>query len=141
MKNFKKFVAVVMTLVIILCSFSFAVYAEDQSTYEEKTYVAAVYLCQKSQPPYINGHTWLYFENLTNSTLTVGIYQLPKGQGVSVGTYGYLIKDGRGLYYNVEGYRYNHPKTDDFICLKKNANRPEIAALRKQLAKVCKDRA
>ena len=29
----------------------------------------------------------------------------------------------------------------DFICLKKNANRPEIAALRKQLAKVCKDRA
>ena len=28
----------------------------------------------------------------------------------------------------------------DFICLKKNANRPEIAALRKQLLKVCKER-
>ena len=126
MKNIKKFTAVFMAMVIILCSFSFAVYAEDQSTYEEKNYVAAVYLCQKSQPPYINGHTWLYFENLTSSTLTVGIYQLPKGQGVSVGTYGYAIKDGRGLYYNVAGYRYNHPKTDDFICLKKYLTQDQL---------------
>ena len=30
MKNFKKFVALFMTLVIVLCSFSFAVYAEDK---------------------------------------------------------------------------------------------------------------
>jgi hypothetical protein len=135
MKVSKKITAILMTVVIIICSFSFAAYAETSTTKSEKEYVASVYVCQKSKAPYYNGHTWLYFENLTDHTITVGIYQLPKGQGVSVGTYGYAIKDGRGLYYNVEGYRYNHPKTDDFICLKKDLTQSQLDTMSSKITR------
>ena len=108
-----------MVIVTLFCSFAFVVSAEDAKATDEKEYVATVYVCQEMQPPYIIGHTWLYFVNLTNHEITVGLYTLPKGQGVSIGTYGLSIKGGRGLYYNIEGYRYNNPyKVKDcvFLC-------------------------
>lgn len=123
MNLLKKFISVLMTVIIIISSFSvfaFAEEAERKKEEEENEIVATVYVCQKARLHYMSGHTWLYFKNLTNHSITVGIYEVPKGQAVSVGTFGFSIKDGRGLYYNVEGFRYNHPKTDDFVCLKKN---------------------
>lgn len=135
MKNIRKILAVVMAVVMLFCSFSFVVGAEDEKAADDKEYVATVYVCQKARLYYMSGHTWLYFVNLTNHDLTVGVYILPKGQGVSVGTFGYSIKDGRGLYYNVEGYRYNHPKTDDFICLKKSLTQKQLDTMSGQITR------
>lgn len=135
MKNVKRILAVVMVVVMLFCSFSFVVSAEDERAANGDAYVATVYVCQKPRLYYMSGHTWLYFVNLTNHNLTVGVYTLPKGQGVSVGTYGYSIKGGRGLYYNVEGYRYNHPKTDDFICLKKSLTQKQLDAMSSQITR------
>lgn len=120
MKFLKKLIAVLMTLVVLFCSCTLFTFAKDEE------YVATAYVCQKARLAYLSGHTWIYFENLTDHELTVGLYQLPKNQGVSVGTYGYSIKGGRGLYYNVEGYRYNHPQTTDFVCVKKNLTQEDL---------------
>ena len=49
-----------------------------------------------------HGHSWLYIENISNKTLTVGIYELKPGEAVSVGTFKYSRKEGKGIYYNVE---------------------------------------
>lgn len=49
----------------------------------------------------------LYIENLTDRTLTVGVYELEPGEAVSVGTFRYTRKEGRGIYYNVERYCVN----------------------------------
>ena len=57
------------------------------------------------------GHAWLYFENVSKKTITVGIYKLPPRSGVSVGTFGYVRKEGPGVYYNVESYITNHQGT------------------------------
>lgn len=121
MKILKKSVAALMTIVVLFCSFTSLAFAKT-----EKEYVATAYVCQKARLAYLSGHTWVYFENLTDHELTVGVYQLPSGQGVSVGTFGYSIADGRGLYYNVECYRYNHPKTTDFVCVKKNLTQEDL---------------
>ncbi len=135
MKRINKVVAIIMVIVTLFCSFAFVVSAKDKKPAEEKEYVATVYVCQKARLHYMSGHTWLYFVNLTNHDITVGLYTLPKGQGVSVGTYGYSIKGGRGLYYNVEGYRYNHPKTDDFVCLKKNLTQKQLDSMSSQITR------
>lgn len=135
MKNIRKILSVVMAVVMLFCSFSFVVGAEGEKAAVDKEYVATVYVCQKARLYYMSGHTWLYFVNLTNHDLTVGVYTLPKGQGVSIGTFGYSIKDGRGLYYNVEGYRYNHPKTDDFICLKKSLTQKQLDTMSGQITR------
>lgn len=121
MKNFKKAVALLMTVIVLFCSFTSLAFAKT-----EEEYVANAYICQKARLAYLSGHTWVYFENLTDHELTVGVYPLPAGQGVSVGTYGYSIADGRGLYYNVECYRYNHPQTTDFVCVKKSLTQQDL---------------
>lgn len=136
MKTIKKIIAVIMVLVTLFCSFAFVVSAEDAKATDEDEYVATVYVCQEMQPPYIMGHTWLYFVNLTNHEITVGLYTLPKGQGVSIGTYGLSIKGGRGLYYNIEGYRYNHPTMEkDFVCLKKNVTQKQLETMSVQITR------
>ena len=136
MRTTKKIIAVVMVIVTLFCSFAFVVSAEDAKATDEKEYVATVYVCQEMQPPYIIGHTWLYFVNLTNHEITVGLYTLPKGQGVSIGTYGLSIKGGRGLYYNIEGYRYNNPyKVKDFVCLKKNLTQKQLETMSVQITR------
>ena len=134
MNKIKKIVAVIMTVVTILCCFSFLASAEGEKS-EEKEYVATVYVCHRTEPPYLSGHTWLYFVNLTDHTITVGLYSLPKGQGVSVGTFGTLVRNGRGLYYNVEGYRYNVLKTTDFVCLKKNVTQKQLDTMSRKITR------
>lgn len=135
MKNIKKIIAIIMVIVTLLSCFTFVASAEGEKAAEEE-YVATVYVCQEMQPPYVMGHTWLYFVNLTNHEITVGVYPLPKGQAVSVGTYGLSIKGGRGLYYNIEGYRYNNPtKEKDFVCLKKNVTQKQLDTMSGQITR------
>lgn len=50
------------------------------------------------------GHSWLYFENISDEQIIVGKYVLAPGEAVSVGIFKYTRKDGEGVYYNVEAY-------------------------------------
>lgn len=52
-------------------------------------------------------HAFVYFENLSDKTLKVGLYDLPAGEGVSVGCYAASRADGYGIYYNVEAHCAN----------------------------------
>ena len=69
--------------------------------------VARVSIVSYLTNSFSTGHSWLYIENLTDRTLTVGIYELEPGEAVSVGTFRYTRKEGRGIYYNVERYCVN----------------------------------
>ncbi len=60
----------------------------------------------------VSGHTWLYVENLTDEPMQVGLYTVPAGEGVSLGTFSFSVFDGWGIYYNLECYRTN--RDEDF---------------------------
>ncbi len=56
----------------------------------------------------ISGHTWLYVENLSDEPIQVGLYEVPVGEGVSIGSFAFTSRDGWGLYYNLEAFRENN---------------------------------
>lgn len=60
----------------------------------------------------VSGHTWLYVENLSDEPIQVGLYTVPVGEGVSMGTFSFSVFDGWGIYYNLESYRTN--RDEDF---------------------------
>ena len=104
MKHTKKLLALLLALVLAL-SCAVVAFAEDGDTPAEEpstpVYVARMYICARVV---FFGHVWMYFENLTDGDLTVGVYTVPAGQGVSVGAMGNSRSDGKGIYYNVEAY-------------------------------------
>ncbi len=130
----KKVLSLILTVTLLLGCFT--VYSNAALSLgfkkEEPTYVATMYVCQMDRNHSLDGHTWIYIKNLTNSTIKVGAYNLPKGQAVSIGTFGYSIvgpKDGsdpKGLYYNAENYRYNKAKTFEFAYLEKNLTQKQL---------------
>lgn len=122
MKIFKKITALFVALVIV-CGCALPAAAKDDAATE---YVACMYVAHKSRNANLSGHTWLYFENLTDRNIKVGAYTVAPGKGVSVGTYGYAIKGGRGLYYNVEAFRYNKANTTDYIYLSQNITEAQL---------------
>lgn len=102
MKNFRRrlfclFLATLMLLLLALPSFA----ADGDEI------VARVSIVSYLKNSFSTGHSWLYIENLKDRTLTVGIYELEPGEAVSVGTFRYTRKEGRGIYYNVERYCVN----------------------------------
>ena len=105
MKHTKKLFALLLALVLALscCVVAFAGDEETpaQETPSEPVYVARMYICARVV---FFGHVWLYFENLTDGDITVGVYTVPAGEGVSVGAMGNSRADGYGIYYNVEAY-------------------------------------
>lgn len=51
----------------------------------------------------IDGHSFLIVENVSHSEITVGHYDLPVGETVTIGTFG--NRDAhKGIWYNIEGY-------------------------------------
>lgn len=94
---FKRAISLLFVLVMLITvpSVAFAVSQEDTGIVAR-----ASYFCYVKNP----GHCWIYVENLTDETFTVGIYELEPYGGVSVGTFGYSRSDGFGIYYNVEAY-------------------------------------
>jgi hypothetical protein len=134
MKLCKKLISVFMIVTVLLSCIIPAVSAANEAeSKNDNEYVACMYVCQKARKAYLSGHTWLYFKNLTDHSITVGAYTLPANQGVSVGTYGYSIKDGKGVYYNVEGYRYTEPTLTDFVCLSKNLTQSQLDAVSQKI--------
>lgn len=124
MKNFRKIIAAVLALTLLLGVFVFPVSAADTESEEE--YVARMYIGHKPRYYNLSGHTWIYIENLTNHNLTVGAYTLAKNKGVSVGTFGYSVADGRGLYYNVEAYRYRNVDPSSYIYISKELTQEQL---------------
>ena len=125
MKTFKRIISVILAAALIMSCFAFAVYAEEDNN--ENEIVANVYICHRVIEKLDEGHAWLYFENLTDHDLTVGKYILPPGEGVSVGTYsGGDVPDGRGVYYNVEAYRYNKYNHTDNVYLQKGLTQKQL---------------
>ena len=74
---------------------------------DENEIVAKVSLFSAMYVFPVSSHCWIYVENLTDSPMTVGIYEVPVGQGVSVGVFSFSVNDGWGIYYNLEAFREN----------------------------------
>ena len=67
--------------------------------------VATLSICSCMSTPVVAGHTYIYVENLSDEPIEVGLYEVPVGQGVSLGTLSFSVYDGWGIYYNLETYR------------------------------------
>lgn len=105
MKKIKRIIAILLTATILFGTCIIAS-AADEGTANNTEVVARMYLCHKAS----TDHTWIYIENLSSKSIQVGAYpyMVPKGSGVSVGTYGTTVEDGPGLYYNFEAWRYRY---------------------------------
>lgn len=78
----------------------------------------------------VAGHNWIYVENLSDEPITVGLYEVPVGQGVSVGAFSFSVGDGWGIYYNLEAYRENKDNNiDDCYSITIDLNKSELEHL------------
>lgn len=123
MKNLKKIISVFMVVAILMCSFSFVV-ANAANTADDEV-VARMTMGYRDGAKMFEGHSFLYFENLTDHEIMVGVYPVPAGGTVSVGTFGTMV-DGPGLYYNVEAYRYTFLKLKDYISISKTLTKADL---------------
>lgn len=149
MKKITKLTALLMSLVMIICSFSFGASAEaytqpdysgkeptavnSSSDYSSDT-VALLYLCSNWTGLPSLGHIWIYVENVSKSNLTVGVYNLPSGEGVSIGTFGLTRSDGFGVYYNVEAYTGNLFGMGESMYMMTELNQKEFDSVSSKIA-------
>lgn len=75
------------------------------------------------------GHAWIYFENKSDETLTIGAYKLEPGKAVSVGTYSNARKEGKGVYYNLDSYIVNHFNYKSRVSLTEGITKAEVKKL------------
>ncbi len=124
MKNLKKIAAIFVAAVILVCSFSF-IAANAADTNDADKYIVRMTLGYRDGAKMFEGHAFLYFENLTDEEITVGLYPLEPHGTVSLGTFGSMV-DGPGLYYNAEAYRYTFLKLTDYISLSKDLTAEDL---------------
>lgn len=92
----KKITAVLLAVLMFFTAVSFtASAAEDEN-------VARMWICSEKSDNSGVGHIFLFFENLTDKTITVGKYKLKEHKDVSVGCFGTEGPNGAGVYYNLE---------------------------------------
>ncbi len=92
----KKFLSCLLAAVMLFTMVSFSASAADDGN------VARMWLCAEKSNNSGVGHIFLYFENLTGKTITVGKYKLEGYGDVSVGCFGTEGPNGAGVYYNLE---------------------------------------
>lgn len=115
----KKILAVILSLAMIFTmSASVIVSAQQpdevsfvQAQEQSSGNVAKMWLCSDIDVFPFVGHCWIYVENLSDSPIQVGLYEVPAGQGVSVGSFSFSVSDGWGIYYNLEAMRENRDGT------------------------------
>lgn len=100
----KKIISFFLAFIIIF-SASQAAFAENEGSADEA--VAKIWVCSNMSIPLVIGHTYVYIENLSDEPIKVGAYEVPVGDGVSVGCFAFSAYDGWGIYYNLEAYREN----------------------------------
>lgn len=139
----KKTVALVLSLIMLLGLSAVAFASEEDVTeanavtevVDDGEFVARLYVCSSMSVPVLVGHVYLYVENLSDEPITVGLYEVPIGQGVSVGTMCFSVSDGGGIYYNVEAYRINkNDKNDSVLCKSKGLTKSELEKLSRKLS-------
>lgn len=133
----KRIISMLLVLAMMISSFCLTAYAENEIIEEkdENEIVATVSLCSCLYVFPIKGHTWIYVENLSDKVQRVGLYDLPVGEGMSVGTYSFSASDGWGVYYNVECYRQNRDNNFENIwSVTKELTQSELDTLSKRLA-------
>ena len=96
MKTMKKFTAILLVLVMMFAIVPFSVSAADGEN------IATMWICAEKSDKTGIWHIFLYFENLTDSTIKVGKYDLAAYDTVSVGCFGTEGPNGAGVYYNLE---------------------------------------
>ncbi len=137
--EFKKVTALVLTVIIAL-SASVTAFAAEESVYSEPSnevadtvgdeIVARASLFAATYFFPVAGHNWIYVENLSDEPITVGLYEVPVGQGVSVGAFSFSVGDGWGIYYNLEAYRENKDNNiDDCYSITIDMNKSELEHL------------
>lgn len=87
-----------------------------------------LYLCSNWNS--VVPHVFIYVVNETDHDIRVGYYDLPSGQGVSLGSFGMTVSDGPGVYYNIECYRnrgYDVPP--NFMCISKTVSESELSSM------------
>lgn len=113
----KKILALILAFAMIL-SVPVLSYASENPSVEEITLdseektgenesVATLSICSAIYVWPISGHTWIYVHNNSDEPIQVGHYEVPVGQGVSVGVFSFSVNDGWGIYYNIEAYKEN----------------------------------
>ncbi|MBR5827116.1 MAG: hypothetical protein IKY78_08545 [Clostridia bacterium] len=119
-KTAKRLLAFLLAVVIVCGTFAFGA-----SAAEEKIVARVSVVCLVRTP----GHMWIYVENLTNKSMKVGAYTLPKNGGVSIGTFGPTRYDGYGIYYNVESYCYTEYGMSGYKSLTEDLTAAELKTL------------
>ncbi len=123
-KSFKKVLCLFMAIMLM---FSFAVnsFAEEgEAAPEPEAKVARIHVIVYMKTTNVTGHVWLYFENLSSETQKVGYYDLPAGQGVSVGIIN--RKQGGRIYYNVESFAANYYNQSGWYSISRDLNKAEL---------------
>ncbi len=92
----KKIISLLLAVMLLFTAISFSASAADDTT------VARMWLCSEVNDNTGIGHIFLYFENLTGETITVGRYKVAPYGDVSVGSFGTEGPRGGGVYYNNE---------------------------------------
>lgn len=109
--------------------------AADIQNNDENEIVATVSVCSCIYVFPISGHTWIYVENLSDKVQRVGLYDLPVGQGVSIGSFSFSVSDGWGIYYNLEAYRENRDNNSaNHWSITKELTQEELDSLSKSIA-------
>lgn len=92
----KKITALILAFVMLFAVLPLSVSAVNDDT------VARMWICSEINDNTGIGHVFVYFENLTNETITVGKCEVEPYGDVSVGNFGTEGPNGGGVYYNLE---------------------------------------
>lgn len=96
--------------------------------------VATLSICSAIYVWPVSGHTWIYVHNNSDKPITVGHYEVPVGEGVSVGVFSFSVNDGWGIYYNIEAYKENTKNRMDKVWSKsEELDAHELETLNKRL--------
>lgn len=102
---FKRAVSFFLAFIIVFSAAQTA-FAGNETDSADET-VAKIWVCSNMSIPLVIGHTYVYVQNLSDEPIKVGLYEVPVGEGVSVGCFAFSAYDGWGIYYNLEAYREN----------------------------------
>lgn len=97
--------------------------------------VAEISVCTKASGFPAFFHTFIYIHNISSETLRVGVYDVPAGEGVSVGTWAMAVFDGWGVYYNVEAYASRNRDAGDYFSLTKTLNKQELEKVSEEVSR------
>lgn len=120
----KKFTAVILAVLTIFTMISFSASAIETDT------VARMWICSEINDNTGIGHIFLYFENLTGETITVGRYPVAPYGDVSVGNFGTEGPRGGGVYYNNETALTHY---SDLMGLSTELNADELEKVNKKI--------